>query len=361
MDAPAGGKAQSPALADFIALNEEIAALVRARLPLEPHLARLGAELPRSAARLAGAIGAQLAEGANLAEAMDAQCGSLPAAYRAVIVAGVESGDLGAALESLVETATRLDQMRRITAVAILYPLLILVVACLLLGFVIKHVVPSFSWLRQSHLGPLAHLADTPWAISAIEYGVPGAAVLCAAIWWWRSGRVRGRNGSRWGALSGLPWFWRAHHWGQAATMAELLRLLIERGLPLERSLRLAADSTDDARIRSAAGALADEIEQGNMGLPARNDVDSVRRSGFPMLIRLALYHASNRELITSSLAQAASIYRDRAILAAQWYSEFLPILLTAVIGGSLTLGFALTVFWPFTATLRDLAQWNWR
>ena len=37
------------------------------------------------------------------------------------------------------------------------------------------------------------------------------------------------------------------------------------------------------------------------------------------------------------------------------------PILLTTVIGGTLTAGFALLVFWPYTATLRDLAQWNWK
>ena len=33
------GKAAAPAVSDFILLNEEIAAIVRARIPLEPHLA----------------------------------------------------------------------------------------------------------------------------------------------------------------------------------------------------------------------------------------------------------------------------------------------------------------------------------
>ena len=42
MTNPTGDKPLAPALADFIHLNEEIAALVRARIPLESHLARIG-------------------------------------------------------------------------------------------------------------------------------------------------------------------------------------------------------------------------------------------------------------------------------------------------------------------------------
>jgi len=39
MNAPTGGQAAGPRLADFILLNEESAALVRTRVPLESHLA----------------------------------------------------------------------------------------------------------------------------------------------------------------------------------------------------------------------------------------------------------------------------------------------------------------------------------
>ena len=251
MDAPASGRTGPAALADFIALNEEIAALVRARVPLEPHLARLGAELPGSAAKLAERIGGRLAAGDSLAAAMDAECTSLPAAYRAVIVAGAESGDLGSALESLVDTATRLDQMRRITGVALLYPLFVFVLVCLLIALIVSQVVPQFNWLHRSHFGLLPRLANSPLAVATIAIVLPIVALLIAAFWWRRSGRIHGNGTEQWGVLSRLPWIWRAQYWGHAATMADLLRLLIERGVPLDRAVCLAADATDDSQIRS--------------------------------------------------------------------------------------------------------------
>ena len=64
---------------------------------------------------------------------------------------------------------------------------------------------------------------------------------------------------------------------------------------------------------------------------------------------------------MTAGLEEAATQYRERAIRAAEWYSEYAPILLTLVIGGAVTLAFTLLVFWPYTSLLHDLAEWNWK
>ena len=184
--------------------------------------------------------------GESLAAAMDAECASLPAAYRAAIVAGIESGELGGAIESLVDTATRLDQLRRVTGLAMLYPLMVIIIACLLAGLVLTAVIPNFDWLRTSPFGPLAALAHVPWAGKAIAFVVPSAVVLLFAGWWWRSGRVES-------ALACLPGIRRVNRWSQAATLAELLRFLVERGLPLDKALTLAGDAVTDRRMRSAA------------------------------------------------------------------------------------------------------------
>ena len=133
----------------FHLFNEEIAALVRARMPLESHLSRIGAELPGKSGELADRIGRRLATGESFARAMEVECAAMPAVYRATIVAGVESGHLGNAIESLVDTASRMDQLRRITGVSLLYPIVILLATCLLLAMVIIRVVPQFEWLDR--------------------------------------------------------------------------------------------------------------------------------------------------------------------------------------------------------------------
>jgi hypothetical protein len=320
---------------------------------------------------LAEQIGKRLEAGETLVAAMDRECSELPPAYRAAILAGVQSGQLAGALESLVDTATRLDQLRRISGLALIYPLVIAAIACQLLAFVISQVVPSFDWLNESHFGPLRRLSDWPYTVPILAIGVPCVLILTGIDWWRRSGRVGGIGGMRLGPLGWLPGIGNVRRWSQAATFADLLLLLVERGLPLDESLRLAADATGNRRFRNRAEQLANEIRQG-CGLQARSvvaggvDAGDVEPRGagdsdFPLLIRLALHHRGDRALLAGSLRQASSIYRQRAIRAAEWYAEYFPILVVVGIGGTLTIGFTLLVLWPYAATLNELSGWNWR
>jgi hypothetical protein len=140
----------------------------------------------------------------------------------------------------------------------------------------------------------------------------------------------------------------------------ELLRLLVERDLPLDRALRLAGEAVDDRRLRSSAEELAAQINKGGAVGPA-DPVALSAASQFPLLIRVALRQANNRPLLVGGLRQAESMYRERAVRTAAWYAEYMPIVLTVGIGGTLTVCFTLLVLWPYAATLRELAGWNWK
>ncbi|HJQ81282.1 MAG TPA: type II secretion system F family protein [Lacipirellulaceae bacterium] len=368
MNAPRGGgdsdlgtARRKAAVADFITLNEEIAALARARLPLETHLRRFGADLSGKAGELVERIGRRLESGDSLAAAMDRECAELPAAYRAAILAGVQSGQLADALESLVDTATRLDQLRRISGLALIYPLMIAAVTCQLLAFVISSVVPTFDWLNRPHFGPLRRLSDWPYTVPILAVGVPCVLLLAALDWWRRTGRVGGMGTMRPGPFGWLPGIANVRRWSQAATFADLLVLLVERGLPLDDSLCLAAEATGNRRFRNRAERVANEIRQGRAIQAHGAEPGGAKNSEFPLLIRLAMHHRGDRALLAGSLRQASSIYRERAIRAAEWYAEYFPILVVAGIGGTLTMGFTLLVLWPYAATLNELAGWNWR
>jgi general secretion pathway protein F len=359
MNAPTGG-ASAPAIADFIALNEEIAALVAARIPLESHLAAIGAELPGKAGDLARRIGRRLGAGEDIAAAIDAECAALPASYRAVIAAGVESGQLGSAIESVVASATRLDQLRRVTGVAILYPLMVIVVACCLLALVLTSVVPRFEWLNQYEFGPVAWLAHWPLTVPLLALAVPALVMLAAALWWWRAGRLGANGGMPFGRTCWLPGTRAIRRWAQVATFSELLLMLVERGLPLDRALRLASEAADHPRLRGAAERLAQQLQQGaSVGLAGASAEPHLAE--FPLLVRLALRHSDDRTLLTGALRQAVTMYHERALRAAEWYAEFLPIVLTVAVGGTVTIAFALFVFWPYASTLHELSHFNWR
>jgi hypothetical protein len=127
----------------------------------------------------------------------------------------------------------------------------------------------------------------------------------------------------------------------------------------LDHALRLAADAIDDPTLRSSAFKLSEHIQRGGSTGGAASDEIGRLRSTFPLMIRLALFHSGNRDLLVSSLRQAAMMYRERAIRAAEWYSEYVPILLTIGVGGTLTICFTLLVLWPYTSMLRELAGLN--
>jgi type II secretory pathway component PulF len=251
--------------------------------------------------------------------------------------------------------------MRRISGLALIYPLLIAAIAFQLLAFVISRVVPTFDWLNEPHFGPLRRLSDWPYTVPVLAIVIPAVMVVLAIDWWRRSGRVGGVGAMRLGLLEWLPGVGNVQRWSQAATFADLLVLLVERGLPLDESLRLAAEATGNRRFRARAGHLANEIRRGRALQVHSAESTDTSKSEFPLLIRLAMHHRGDRALLASSLRQASAIYRERAIRAAEWYAEYFPILVVVGIGGTLTIAFTLLVLWPYAATLNELAGWNWR
>jgi general secretion pathway protein F len=282
---------------------------------------------------------------------------SLPPVYRAVMLAGITSGQPGKSIEMLVDSSTRLELIRRVTAIALLYPIIVIAVTSLLFSFVVTSVVPRFDWLNQSHFGPFATLAHWPTTVIVAAFILPAVVVLAVGIWWWRSKRLGGTLSNRFGVLAWLPGARRVCRWDNAASFSETLLLLVENNVPLDQSLRLTAQSSGDAQLRAAAEQLAEQVHKGASA--ATENPKQI--AAFPLMIRLALRHSDNRKLLTSSLQQAATMYRDRAMRAAEWYAEFVPIALTAVLGGTLTLGFTLLVLWPYASTLREIAGSNWR
>jgi type II secretory pathway component PulF len=173
------------------------------------------------------------------------------------------------------------------------------------------------------------------------------------------------RRSGPFASLAWLPGTRRVYRWSQAATFVELLRLLVERGLPLDQSLRLAGDALDDRRLSTAALRVADQIEQGAAPWSSERNLPSPAShspaADFPLLIRVALRQAGDRALLLGGLRQAATMYRERAVRTAEWYAEYMPIALTVAVGGTLTIGFTLLVLWPYVSTLYELAGWDWR
>jgi type II secretory pathway component PulF len=351
------GPPRAATLDDLAALNREMAALIQAGLPLEESLGRIAADFGHGPGRLAERLERETAAGKSLAEAIAAQGDALPLAYRAVVEAGLKSGRLAAALEGFAESAARLADLRRITAQALAYPLMVVVLAVVMVVVVAAAVVPAFQALELETavwVEPLAVSRSTAtlWLVAA-----PIAAAVGAWLWWRGSARpadgaVQGSTRRQW--TRWIPGAARATRLGGQASFAEMLGLLVECRVPLVEALPLAAKASGDAGLQAAATELSGELAA---GAPLSSQAASVRR--LPPLVRTALLASPSERALVTALRQAAEAYRERTAESVARMSVLIPLTATIVVGVLVTGAYALLLFQPYLAVLRDAATWG--
>jgi len=339
-------------LDELIALNDEIAGLVRAGVPLEPALAELAGEMPGRLGRLADALARETARGRTLAEVLADPELQLPPVFCAVVEAGARAGRLPAALESVAGSIRQIAEIRQGVIVGAVYPLLVLATAFLMLALLTGMVVPQvLSTMRSFGVpgtGPMAWLAAA--GRGAAVWGPLAAAGVLAlgGLWWLRTRRAKAIAAPRGGGLPRwLPWVGRTLRWTRAGAFAEILAMLVENGVPLEEAVTLAAEATGDAELIAAAAGLRRRLERGELA-GAGDEL--------PPLLRWLLT-AGRRETLLSALRHAAESYHRRARRHAELVRTFVPVLMTLVVGGTAVLVCALLVFWPYAATLHRIAS----
>lgn len=337
-------------LDDLVALNDEIAALVRAGVPLEAGLAELGDDLPGRLGQFAAILAQRTARGESLAQAIADDAGHLPPAYRAVVEAGVRAGRLPAALEAVAASARRLSETCRITAIAAIYPLLVILVAwCGMLFFVCK-LAPQFAAMFLAFHVPgdqffavVARAGHTAWRWGPI---VPAAVLLLIVVW--RLGIAECRWAER--LLAWAPWTGQMLRCSRTATFLELLALLVENQAPLPGAVVLAAEASGDPATLHSARQVAAALQNGRTQLAEDAPV-------FPPLIRWLLLAAGRDGALLPALRQAAATYHRRVRRQADLLRLFLPIFTTIAVGGSVTALYALALFLPYSFMLRGLAK----
>src|SRR6266850_6303092 len=143
-----GGRGGQPRVKanDFLLFNQQLAALVRAGIPILQAIAMLRKRA--ASARLRAVLGDvedQIRGGAALSEAFAAQGGIFPRIYTASILAGERSGALDDVLSRYVTYMRRNVALRRKIRGALAYPLFLLFASGCMVTFLTVYVVPRMS------------------------------------------------------------------------------------------------------------------------------------------------------------------------------------------------------------------------
>ena len=344
-------------LDDIHALNDELIALSKCGVPLESGLLSLQGDLPGNLARLASRLGARMQAGRSLAGALEDEGANLPPVYRAVVEAGVRGGRLPVALEQLAATSRRIAEMRSAVGLGMLYPLLLICVACVLFG----GLAPI--WAKQMLVGFDFHRLETNVAVrgvleSVADHGslvswVPPVLLALAAAWWIVTGRAvsaEPASAARW--FGWVPWLGKLIRAGQRATFCEVLSLLIDQRVPLDQALPLAASASGDRQLRAACDSLSHRILQGERIPP-----EDPQLQPLPALAGWMLAGRGRQGDIAQALRRAAASYQSQALRLSDWLRLYFPILATLVIGAVTVLVWGICIFAPWTALLNRLGE----
>lgn len=342
-------------LEQLILLHEEILALVRAGVPLASGLQMLGGELPGRLGRIASSISESITRGASLDEALNQHASQFPPVYLAVVRAGLRSGRLTSALESLSVALVRIRDARESVVAGMIYPILVILMTIVGSLFFCIHVVPRiFSVFHTFAIkvpGPLA------WAESlgltsglGVIVGLVFAVVLLLVLKQGKRNLSLGKSSALSGLLAMLPWSRRLMSATRSSMFVEVLALLLKNHVPLGEAIQIAAESLGDARLMAGCTRLNQKIEQGER-IPASD----YREMGLPPLASWALATGQNEGDLVGLLEHASQTYQLQAESASVLLRQYVPVIMTGLIAGSAVLLYVLSLFVPYTWLLKSL------
>jgi general secretion pathway protein F len=380
----AGGTTRGLTLEQWIALNDEIRGLARAGLPLEAGLASLGQETSGQLAAISRDLARRLEQGESLQQAVEAERGRLPGVYGAVVEAGVRSGRLAAALQSLAEFGRSQLELRRAVNLAMIYPLILVVAALALFVTFAVLVVPRFLAIIAEFRLPvpaILRVLDVLGRSAGVWVPVLAGLLVVGVVAWLASGRARSLAAGRgtW-LIRWFPWTRRLLDDTAAASLAEMLALLVEHGVPFPRALELAGEASGHPGMRAEAMALAEAARLGQAlrasqpvrraetlalgeaaraGEPLGAAVSAGRKpsGGLPGILRWMIGTGYRDANLVQGLRSAAASYRRHAAELAEALRTALPVLVLVVVGGITVLLYGLTLFLPLSQLLHELTQ----
>lgn len=341
---------------ELITLNEEIAAMARAGLPLDQGLAALARDMGRGRLR---AVTRQLAQdlhsGFSLPRALARQEGRVPPFYAALLDAGVRSGRVGDVLTTLTLYARAIADFRTTVVSAVLYPAIVLALGLGLLAFVASQVLPAFVDIFHTARLRLPLITQLLILISdhVVETLVLPVVVVGVIVFATRSIlRTTPQGRSLWARLVyAVPLAGDLIRSARLAAFADLLGILVDRSIPLPQSLRLAADASSDPLLTVGAEHVEKDLRQGQpLGAALK------RQRLVPTVVVWMIAFGERQGTLGPTLHQVAQLYRHKAEIRAAVLRTVLPPLLILALAAFLGLVFIFGLMGPMFALLRGLS-----
>ncbi|HEY3381429.1 MAG TPA: type II secretion system F family protein [Vicinamibacterales bacterium] len=252
---------------EFVVFNQELATLLKAGMPLVQSLdilrQRTSSPLLK---RVLDEVHEEVRAGTALSDAFAARGDLFPGVYTASLLAGEKSGSLEAVLRRYVAYVKVLSAVRRRTLSALIYPTVLLALACAVVGIIVIRVVPAFSdfYGQFGHELPLVTRAIVALSDAIRSQWLPILIVLAGLAlgintWLHRPGQ-RERFDR---LLLRLPAVGPTVRRFSTSQLARTLATLLGGGIPLVNAIEIASRSIGNRSMAAALEMVGHRVREG--------------------------------------------------------------------------------------------------
>lgn len=327
-----GRRSRIPPRALFL-LTQQWASLLRAGLNVDASLATLAGQVDKPAHGLiVNAVRSEVRAGHGLASALAMHPRTFPPLYIALIKAGETAGELSEVMSRLADYLAESQTLRSKTMEAMIYPMVMLVVALSVVGVLLAYVVPQVVTVFQNQHQTLPLLTRALLSVSSGVRAGGGYAVgmaILAGMWWLHAMKQYAFRRAVDVRLLRLPIVGKLLRSADTARFASTLAILVRSGVPLLLALEAGKALLERLPLKEIVGGALQEVNAGKSLSRSLKHKD-----GFPPLLINLIASGEQSGQLAEMLAQAArleqlSLEHDVAILI-----RLLEPLMILVMGG---------------------------
>ncbi len=261
------GKRTKTSATELALITRQLATLVESGLPLEESLLAVAEQCDKNALKsMVMTVRSKVTEGYGLAESMSEYPTVFNNLYRAMVAAGEKSGHLDMVLNRLADYTEQRQQLRSQIIQALVYPIIMTVVAVGVIAILLTAVVPKIVG-QFEHMG--ANLPGTTKFLIASsdflrDYGLFIALLVTLLVIGF--GRLMTKPAFKFNVhqrIIGIPAVGKVAKGINTARFARTLSILTASAVPLLESMSIAGEVLDNLYIKKKVKEAADKVREG--------------------------------------------------------------------------------------------------
>jgi type II secretory pathway component PulF len=290
-------------------------------------------------------------DGMSLADAMAKSPDVFPRVYVAMVEAGETGGFLDVVLAQIADFQAREKEMRSKVMTALLYPVILLVLALAVLIFLLVFFIPRFQGIFAGFGAKLPWLTQVIVAVSEFmrSYGVLVGLAVVIGGFMLRTWLVSAAGRRVWeGFILRLPVIGVLVAQFAMSRFCRMLGTLLGAGVPLINGLNVARRSIGNQILVDAVSSSIDQVKEGKALGPSLAECRSLFAGSTVEMISVAEESARlDKELVR--IADVTEGDLDRQLKTAVAMAEPLMLFMIAAFIGTIFIGMVIPIF-----TLQD-------